>query len=64
MEGKARERKREREKVRTGEAGRREEKYSVRSGSRAREGRKRRGERWLESSWLPWMAKRGDGVDD
>lgn len=29
-------REREREKVRTGEAGRREEKYSVRSGSRAR----------------------------
>ena len=23
-----------------------------------------RGERWLEASWLPWMANRGDGVDD
>lgn len=33
------------------------------SGAKGKEGRQR-GERWLEASWLPWMANRGDGVDD
>lgn len=43
----------------------------VREGNRlqsgSRERRKeglRRGERWLEASWLPWMANRGDEVGD